>query len=147
MGQGDVARDARQGRVAARQDVGADPRVAPHDRQLARGQPPGLAQDGVRDPHLADVVEDGGASDQLRFRRREPDRGGQPGGEPPHPAVVLADTVVPQLGDQRELLQHLQARRLELAGAPLHPAFEQPVEARQPAHVVTEREDAFDILR
>jgi len=119
VGQRDLLGEPQERGAAAGEDLGADRRVRLDRLELVRGQPAGLEQDGVGDPDLADVVQRRGALDQLRPGHREAQGARQQAGGAPDAPRVLLGVVVAVLGRQCQAVQHPQARRFEVMGAPL----------------------------
>ena len=75
--------------VRALQDARADLRVLAHLQPLLVGEGGRLAQDGVQDPHLAQVVQEPREPDALHARRREAELLRQRLRDAPHRARVL----------------------------------------------------------
>src|SRR3954470_22410098 len=113
------------------QRVAADLGVAAHHRHLLGGERPLLAQDGVRDAHLADVVEGARLVELLDELAGDPPQGGLAAGGLGEQAAVFghalqvaARLVVARLGEAGESEQGDVARLADLHRLLAHHALE-----------------------
>ena len=111
---------------AAREDPRADRRVQLHRRELLGRVLAGLQQQVVGDADLADVVQPRRVADERRLGWIHAELEREQLARPADPVGVLPGRVVAVLGREREAVEHLELRVLELARA-LHYALVQEV--------------------
>jgi hypothetical protein len=110
VGVGDGRGHLERRGVGADEDAVADLRVALHHRELVDRQAPGLEQDAVGDPQLADVVHRAGDAEQLAGRLVEADPAGDQLAVAAHPLQVLPGLVVAKLRRARQTIDRLLLR-------------------------------------
>jgi hypothetical protein len=95
-----------------------------HRLVLVPGQAPRLEQDPVGDRHLADVVQRRRAAQERRLLGGQPEPAGEQLRDAPDPLRVPVGVVVAVLRREREALEDLQPRLLQVPRALAHPVLE-----------------------
>src|SRR5437868_3400228 len=86
----------------------ADHRMLLHDLEFFRRQRAGLEQNAVRNSNLADIMQWGGAPNQLDGRAFDSNRLRQPGRDFRHSARVIARVVVAEFDRRRQSLKNFE---------------------------------------
>src|SRR5689334_11835032 len=113
----DALREAHQFRPALGKHSRADDGVHLHELELFTGQRTSFEQNAVRDTDLSDIVERRGAANQLGCRGLQLDRLRQHRRDFTNALGVIPGVVVAELDRDRQSLQNLELRLLQLASA------------------------------
>ena len=114
VGERDVLGGAQQRPHAAGQDVGPDHRVPLHLLEFAGRQRSRLQKDRVANADLADIVQGRRSLDRQRHLGGQSQLAGEGPGEPTDTSRVFAGVVVAELGGERQPLEDLEPRDLQL---------------------------------
>jgi hypothetical protein len=124
VGERDRLRGPREVEARRVEQAPADRGVQLDLLELLVGEPAALEQERVGDADLAEVVQRGGAADEVALAGGQVELGGDEPGQPADPAGVLTRVVVAQLGGLRQAVEDLELGALDLCGALVHPALE-----------------------